>query len=260
MSTKKYYRLAQSLLFLFIFIFLISHSIIADDSLKARFNGQADLAYDVLFNGIPMGNIQWQYLGQESIEGKSADVVLLNSNTNILQLLNVESKEKVFLDIQTHLPIKAARDVTFFGRQETIEELYNQDDGYIKITRRNSTTKEETLKQDKPIHNILSLLYFFPKNLKLENGKQFDFNLPTQKVNVKVICEKTFSLNKSKKRRVYYMVGSGAKKFNLWLDKLERIPLRLEFIVPVGKIILVKKDNNVHAASKQIKNVNLHKE
>lgn len=227
-----------------IFTFFTSQPVIADDSVKARFNGQSGLTYDVLFNGIGVGTIEWQYLGQETVEGRFAEVVLLNSNTNILQLLSIESKEKVFLDSLTHLPIKAERDVVFFGRKETIEEIYNQEEGYIKITRRNSTTKEETIKQDKPIHNILSLLYFFPKNLKLAKGKEFSFNLPTQKVKVKVVNEKTISLKKAKKRRVYYMTGNGAKKFNLWLDKYERIPLRLEFIVPVGKIILVKKDPN----------------
>jgi hypothetical protein len=239
-------RILPAILFIF-----ISHPIIAEDSVKARFNSQGSLAYDVLFNGIAMGNIQWKYLGQELIEDKTAEVVLLNSNTNILQLLSVESKEKVFLDSRTHLPIKAERDVIFFGRQETIEEIYNQEEGYIKIIRRNSTTKEETLKQEKPIHNILSLLYFFPKDLKLAKGKEFLFNLPTQKVNVKVICEKTLSLNKNSKKRVYYMVGSGAKKFNLWLDKRERIPLRLEFIVPVGKITLIKKNNETHPVAAQ---------
>jgi hypothetical protein len=227
---------------LIIFAFFTCQPAIGDDSIKARFAGQDKLTYDVLFNGIAVGTIEWQYLGTQPFENKTAEVVLLSSNTNILQLLSVESKEKVFLDSLTHLPIKAEREVIFFGRKETIEEVYNQDQGYIKITRLNSNHNEEILKQDKPIHNILSLLYFFPKDLKLVKGKEFFFNLPTQKVNVKVVTEETFILNKSKKRRIYYMVGSGAKKFNLWLDKKERIPLRLEFIVPVGKIILVKKD------------------
>lgn len=239
---KAYVRTA---LFLAVFaVFLINFSF-SEDNIKSRFAGQGRLTYDVLFNGIPVGTIEWQYLGQEVIEGRSAEVVLLDSNTNILQLLNIESKEKVFLDSLTHLPIRAERDVVFFGRKETIEEVYNQEDGSIKITRRNSTTKEEFLHQDKPIHNILSLLYFFPKSLKLEKGKEFSFNLPTQKVKIKVLTEKTLSLNKSKKRRVYYITGSGAKRFNLWLDKRDRVPLRLEFLTAVGKITLTKKNNNV---------------
>jgi hypothetical protein len=216
----------------------------AQDSLKSRFEGKSKLTYDVLFNGIPTGTIDWQYLGQEIVEGRNTEVIFLKSNTNILQLLSIESNEKVFLDSQNHLPVKAERDVVFFGRKETIEEIYNQEEGLVKITRYSSTAKEELLRQDKPIHNILSLLYFFPKNIKLTKGREFFFNLPTQKVNIKVINEKTILLDNKVKRRIYYMTGSGAKKFNLWLDKRERIPLRLEFITAAGKILLVKKEGN----------------
>ncbi|MDP2923678.1 MAG: hypothetical protein Q8O30_08185 [Candidatus Omnitrophota bacterium] len=209
--------------------------------MQARFNGQKKLVYDVLFNGVFTGTIQWQYLGQETMDGHTVDTLSLDSNTQILQLLNIESKEKVSLDSQTHLPVKVERNVVFFGKKELIEEMYNQDEGYVKIIRNNSEAKNDLLYQEKPIHNILSLLYFFPKDIPLVKGKEFYFNLPTQKLKIKVVSEKTISINKTKKR-VYFLTGSGAKRFNLWLDKRERIPLRLEFIVAVGKISLVKKD------------------
>lgn len=211
----------------------------AENSLKTRFGGKEKLAYAVFFNGIPSGKIEWRYLGQETVEGSLVDVLEVTSDTKILRLLNLESQEKVFLDASTHLPIKVVRDIVFFGKKELIEEIYNQKKGFVKITKTNTDKKENFLYQDIPIQNILSLLYFFPQDADLQLGKSLTFNLPTNKIKIKF---ESYRVLPKTKKETLFLVGSGARRFNLWLDKENKIPLRLEFIGMVGKIAIVSEE------------------
>jgi len=219
---------------IFLIIIALKTGVFAS-GIEERFKGQEHLSYSISFNGIPSGNINWEYLGKETLSGHQADVLTVSSDTKILELLNLTSKETVFLDSQTHLPLKVERSVVLFGKKESISEIYDQDKGTVRITRRNSEVKEDILQQDKPIQNILSLLYFFPQDQPLKKGAWMVFNLPTQVIKIKFVKERLLDTD-SKKEETYFLIGRGAKRFSLWLDKKTRLPLRLEFILPVGKV------------------------
>ena len=102
---------------------------------------------------------------------------------------------------------------------------------------KDNSKEEEIIYQDVPIQNILALLYFFPENITLKQGEWMSFNLPTQIVKMKLLEERVLNIDKETKN-AYFIIGRGAKRFNLWLDKDDRMPLRLEFILPVGKVII----------------------
>ncbi|UCD15101.1 MAG: hypothetical protein JSV34_05105, partial [Candidatus Omnitrophota bacterium] len=129
-------------------------------------------------------------------------------------------------------------------KKEVIREFYNQETGSVRIVKSNSTKEEEVLLQDRPIHNILALLYFFPKGIDLESGKMHLFNLPTQKVKIKMVSHKKLDVNGDEKE-AYFLSGKGNKRFNLWLDTQERLPLRMEFLLLVGKIIIKREFKEV---------------
>lgn len=214
-------------------------SVFAKD-IEARFQSKKKLVYSVYFNGIPSGYIEWEYLGRQEIDGITVDVLSVNSNTNIFNFLNLASKEKVFLDSATGLPLKVERDIVFFGKKEIIEEIYDQDKGQIRIKSDNSKKSKSVLHQDTPIHNILELLYFFPQDVELEAGKWMTFNLPTQKIKIKMVKERVLKVN-GVNQDTYFLIGRGTKRFSLWLDKEKKIPLRLEFISLAGKVTVVRK-------------------
>jgi len=227
-------------------IFLITGSATGEGpvsvkGIEARFQNKDKLVYNVYFNGIPSGYIEWEYLGRQKVGGITVDVLSVNSDTNIFNLLDLDSKERVFLDSKTSLPVKVERDIVFFGKKEIIEETYDQEKGQIKIKRSGSKESEDVLKQDIPIHNILELLYFFPQDVFLEAGKWMIFNLPTQKIKIKMVEERVLKVN-GVNQDTYFLIGRGAKRFNLWLDKEEKIPLRLEFISLVGKVTVVRRE------------------
>ena len=212
--------------------------------MDTRLQKNKKFLYKVSFNGIPSGYIEWEYLGKETIlDDKEAYVLEVSSDTKILKLLNLASKEQVFLDSQTYLPLWVKRDIVFFGKKELIEEIYNQEKGYVVIKRSNSKTNEDILYQKKPIHNILELLYFFPLGVELNCGKWMTFNLPNQKVQIKLIGEKKI-VSGENTLDTYFLIGRGAKRFSLWLDKGDRLPLRLEIILPVGKVIILRTESN----------------
>ncbi len=231
----------KKILSLVIIFSLLNFSYSFSKTIEERLEGKKTISYNVSFNGMAAGFIEWEYLGKETIDGKKLEVLGVNSDTKILALLNLTSREKVYLDSSTYLPYKVERDLLVFGKKELAKEIYNQDEGYVKIIRTKDKTEEEILTQDKPIHNILALLYFFPDNIALEKGEWTTFNLPTQKVKIKMVKERILNVNKEKKETLF-LLGRGGKRFSLWLDKKNRLPLRLEFIFPLGKVVITRKD------------------
>ncbi len=207
--------------------------------IEERFKGLKKLTYKVYYNGMFSGYIYWSYQGKEKIGKREADVLRVSSDTKIFKLLDLTSDEEVYLDSETHLPLKVERNILMFGKKELIEEIYNQEKGYVQIVRKGDVVKEEILRQQTPIHNILALLYFFPESIKLEKDKWMIFNLPTQKIKIKFIEERMLKVGKDK-QNTYFLLGRGAKRFSLWMDKTTRLPLRIEFVSILGKLSIVR--------------------
>ncbi|MEM7817088.1 MAG: hypothetical protein QXZ20_04190, partial [Candidatus Aenigmatarchaeota archaeon] len=132
-------------------IFLIGGifiQIVFSKSFKERFNGKNSLVYKIYFNGIYVGILEWRYLGKTVFNNSQVEVLYINSNTQILKILDLESKEKIFLDSNSYLPLKVERDIIFFGKKELIEEIYEQKKGYIKIINTNHYIKDRTIYQN----------------------------------------------------------------------------------------------------------------
>ncbi len=232
------------LIFVFILPALLSSPFLQAASIESRIGDKNILRYKVSFNGIPSGIINWQYLGQEVLGGVDVDVLRVTSNAKIMNLLNLESDERVFLESKTSLPLKVERDLKVFGKKEVIKEVYNQKEGYVELINKTTEVKKSTIYQDKPIQNILALLYFFPDDIKLISGKWMNFNLPTCKIRIKFIKERILNIGKEK-INTYFLIGRGAKRFSLWLDKKTKLPLRLEFISFAGKITIIRDETPV---------------
>ena len=230
----------SKILFFSIFIYLTGASFLNASNIKDRFGSAKKLSYKVYFNGVPVGNIYWEYLGNDKINEEDVDVIGVKTDAHILEFLNIETSEKIFLNSKTYLPLRVERNVSVFGGKEVIEEIYNQDEGSVKITHSNSKKREEVLHPGTPINNILALLYFFPKDVKLNLKETLYFNLPTQKVTVRLLSLKNISTPYGKKK-VYYLMGRGKRKFRLWLDIVDRLPYRIDFPLTIGKIYIVRK-------------------
>ena len=139
---------------------IFSASIACAQTIEERFNGKK-LSYAVYYNAIPVGSLEWEYKGRGVCGLKATEVIAFHSNTKILKFINIIGDERVHLDCETFLPLKVERDIVWFGKKEIIEEFYNQDKGYVMIVNSRAQAPE-IFRQEKPIHHILALLYFFP--------------------------------------------------------------------------------------------------
>lgn len=221
------------------------NNILSAENLERRFKGAKNLVYDVSFNGFKVGTFNWQYLGKDKFAQRDIYILLAKANTNIIGIFDLLNEEKIFLDRKTFLPLKVERQVSYFGKKEILEEFYNQDKGLIRVVE--DKNKDKILQQDKPINNILTLMYFFPKDIELKEGSKLYFNLPTQKLSIDVVSDKEFLITPEGKKEAYFLVGKGNRDFRIWLDKKDRLPLRLDSTSFLGRVVIAKQSkSNTH--------------
>lgn len=229
-----------------IFLIFLGQTVVLypQEHLRDRFTTSKKIRYNISFNGIPSGHIDWEYLGRDSINSREVDVLLIKSDTKILRLLNLVSSEKIYLDAKDSLPVKVERDLKLFGRAEIIKEYYDQEQGKVTIIKKTEAEEatQEVYEQDTPIHNILELLYFFPDevDLKEKQGEWMEFNLPNQKVQIRYNSIRQVAID-GEREEAYFLEGKGARRFNLWLSQENRLPLRLDFLFLLGRVTIRKQ-------------------
>lgn len=207
-----------------------------------HFQKGKNFTYEVRFNGIKVGRIEFEYQGRKEINKIYQDIFVVSSNVNILRLFEIQSKELVYADINNFLPQRVEREVKFLGKHEAILEEYNQRDGLVKITVKKAGAEQERLiYQQPPIHNSLTLLFLYPLNLQESLGKSLDFNLPLQKIKIKVKELRKIQATEGALDEFYLLEVSNHRKSFVWVKKGERLPIRLEISVFLGKVVITKK-------------------
>ncbi|MCM8786498.1 MAG: hypothetical protein NC935_00365 [Candidatus Omnitrophica bacterium] len=202
---------------------------------------QESVFYDVYFNDVLVGKIEYSYVGKNFTYENWVEVLLVKTNINVAPLFNLKSHEYIYLDSKTYLPLKVERKINFFGKREVIKEIYNQKKGYVKIYTNGFAKKTKIFYPGKPIQNMLALLYYFPKNLDLDKKSFFSFIFPTNKIDLKVDSLKTLMKN-GKTKNVYLIKGLKEKHINVFLEKETKTVLHLSVNLPVGKVLLARKD------------------
>jgi hypothetical protein len=199
------------------------------------------IPYQVRFNGVKVGKIELEYKGRQKLGKDLVDILVVSSCIRILALFEIESREKVYVDVNMHLPIKVEREVKFLGKQEVISEEYNQEEGWLKLTQtKGKTTEEKLIKVSPPIHNVLILYFLYPLDLKDEAiGKTYEFNLPTRKISIKLKEARKISRYDKEIEEFYIWEGS-PRRFEVWLKKTERLPWRVEIPAFLGRIVITR--------------------
>lgn len=198
--------------------------------------------YEVRFNGIKVGRIEFEYQGHREINKVYQDIFMISSNVNILKLFQIQSKELVYANIEKYLPHMVEREVTFLGRKELILEEYNQKDGWVKITvKKDKIVQERIIYQEPPIHNSLILFFFYPLDLEEKLGKTIKFNLPLQKIKIKVKELRKIQTSERQIDEVYLLEVSNQRRVLIWIKKRERLPIRLEAPAFLGRVAITKR-------------------
>lgn len=194
------------------------------------------LSYEVTFNRLKAGTIDFEYLSRKD----NVDLVVVTTKVNVLNIFRIDSKDSVYIDSVTCLPQRVERDVVFFGRPEHIIEEYNQKDGWVNVIQeKDGKVKNQIIPQAPPIHNSHSLFFIYPLDLEGNVGKELDFNLPLEKVKIKVKgLRKAVT---SQGEREFYVCEVNPKRIVLELDKEKRVPLKLEMPALWDKLVITRK-------------------
>jgi hypothetical protein len=193
-------------------------------------------SYEVTFNGLKAGTIDFEYKGRND----NLDLVVVTTKINVLNIFQIDSVESVYIDVNDGLPRRVERQVVFFGKPEYIVEEYNQKDGWVNVIQQKAgKTKERLLIQRPPIHNSHSLFFVYPLDFEDKPGTQRDFNLPLEKVKIKVRSVRKVETANGVKE--FYVLEINPKRIVLELDKDERMPLRLEMPALWSKLIITRK-------------------
>jgi hypothetical protein len=200
------------------------------------FNPGDKFLYEVTFNRLKAGTIELEYKGRKD----DLDLVVVTNKINVLNILQINSVESIYLNAEDYLPKKVERDVVFFGKPEHIIEEYNQKDGWVNVLQeKNGKTKENIIPQDPPIHNSHSLFFVYPLNFEQDPGALLEFNLPLEKVKMRVRELRKVKSDSGEKE--VYVLEVNPKKIVIVLDKSQRIPLRIEMPCLWSKLVIKKK-------------------
>ena len=195
------------------------------------------IAYEATFKGLRVGTFEFEYKGRNN----DLDLIVVTNKVNIFNIFQIDSTESVYIDAYTCLPKRVERKVVFFGRPEKIIEEYNQKEGWVNVTQeKGGKTKNTVIPQKPPIHNVHSLFFAYPLELKDKVGLELDFNLPLEKVKMRV---KELRKDESAQGlRESYVCEISPKRIVLELDKDKRYPLHIEMPALWGKLEISKLD------------------
>jgi hypothetical protein len=200
------------------------------------FKAGEKFSYEVTFNGLKAGNIDFEYKGRQ----EDLDLVIVTNRINVLNIFQINSTESIYIDVYTCLPRRVEREVVFFGKQEYIIEEYNQKDGWVNVMqRKDGKINNKLIPQKPPIHNSHSLFFLYPLGLEDKIGSSLDFNLPLEKVNIRVKeLRKVASADGEKE---VFVLEVSPKKIILELDKEKRVPVRLEMPALWSKLVIRRR-------------------
>ncbi|MCM8773707.1 MAG: DUF3108 domain-containing protein [Candidatus Omnitrophica bacterium] len=190
------------------------------------------------YHSLCVGKIKVRY-SENSIGKDCINTLILDTYVRISPFLHLIDIDKIYTHLFTNLPLKVERKVKFRGKEEDILEEYDQEEGEITITYiQEGKSKVNIFKQTPPIHNPLEIFFLYVRKMEPIVGNTYEFNLPL--IRTKIFVEEIKEVKiKGIKYSVYIMKGE-PKNFVIWLDKNEKIPLRVYIPLYFGKVIIEK--------------------
>ena len=156
--------------------------------------------------------------------------------------LNFFDEEKIYMDPVDLFPRVVERDLNIWGKKEKIREVYDQQSGKVTVIKDADGKKSESSIQKKgKIDNIYSFLYRYRRSGSFKKNDRLKLVLPTKEVDI-ILKRKDTVEAADKKYEAYYM-ESEPKEYSLWFDTSpQRLPLRIDGAVRMGKTKMVMKE------------------
>ena len=215
-------------------LFLLAALLAAPSMAQAvPFQKGEKICYSVKQFGIKAGDATLELKGNSYLEGKTYTLILFKAEG-----FNFYDEERIYVDGATWLPERVLRDLNIFGKKEKIAEEYFPKDGYVRVTNiSDGKTVVRRLDTKGPVDNIYGFIYRYRLVGKFKLGENFEMQLPTTRVNIKLVEAMAFKAAGKTYQAV--LMKSDPAKYSIWFDKGERrLPLRIAGAVGLSNTVM----------------------
>lgn len=197
----------------------------------------------ILYLISPLGRAEYNNLGVVNLNGVKVNLVTLRT-----KVLLVDDLERIYSDPVSLLPIKIERTISsLFGKEYKTEE-YDQKNFTVimKKFKNKKLMKEQIIKTNGPIQNVILLLFYLRNNSDLKIGWNLIVRVPDEfKAELASIKLELVSIDEIKtpagKFQAYHF-KSIPDKFEFWINKDDpRVPLRIKIKSIIDFNVLMKK-------------------
>jgi hypothetical protein len=191
----------------------------------------------------PLGRSEYNNLGMVDLNGIKVNLATLRT-----KVLFINNTEKIYSDPESLLPYKIERTISKLWGKEYITEEYDQKKFTVVIRKfkGKKLVKEQIIKANGPIQNVILLLFYLRRHPDLKIGWNFTARVPAEfKLELVSIKLELVSIDEIKvpagKFQAYYFKSIPAK-FEIWINKdTPRVPLKIKIKGNIDYGILMKK-------------------
>jgi hypothetical protein len=224
----------------FIVLFLLAALLAAPSMAQAQaapFQQGEKICYSVKQFGVKAGDATLELKGDAYLEGKRYTLILFRAKG-----FNFYDEERIYVDGATWLPQRVLRDLNIFGKKEKIAEDYFHSDGYVRVTKiANGKTVVQRFDTKGPVDNIYGFIYRYRLSQKFGQGDGFAMQLPTTRVNLKLMEATEFKTAGKTYQAV--LMRSDPAKYSIWFDTgVRRLPLRIAGAVGLSNTVMTMVD------------------
>jgi len=247
MKIRRVFILALIALVLFgivLMIFVNKNSLIVDSDLLKEEAGVFDYTGEkILYLISPLGRSEYNNLGVVDLKGVKVNLVMLKT-----KVLLVEETEKIYSGTESLLPLKIERTISKFWGKDYITEEYDQEKFTVVIKKFNGKEliKEQIVKANGPIQNVILSLFYLRGNPDLKIGWSFTVSVPdefkAELVSIKLELVSIDQISVPAGRFQAYHFKSIPGKFEFWINKgAPRVLLKIKIKSIIDFNVLMKK-------------------
>lgn len=216
---------------LIVFTMVLAFSLTDTSVLADGYKGER-----IVYGVMPFGRCEYNNLGEVTIDGQEMNWVTFRT-----QAMGLNDTERVYIDKQSYLPVKAERDVSLWLGKESLVERYDQKNFILTIDKfkNKKMVKQYMFKMNGPIQNAIIL----PFNLRMIDNPEIGWEIKVRFPDEFVIRLKSFEeVSVPGGKFIAYHFTSTPNKFEIWISKDDlRLPIKIRGLGFFGYTLVMKE-------------------
>jgi len=197
----------------------------------------------ILYLISPLGRSEYNNLGLVDLNGTKVNLVTLRTKVFL-----VDDLEKIYSDPVSFLPLKIERTISKFWGKDYKTEEYDQKKFTVvmKEFKGKELVKEQIIKANAPIQNVILLLFYLRNYVDLKIGWNLTVRVPDEfkpelvSIKLKLVSIDKISVPAGKFQAYHFK--SIPNKFEFWINKDNpRVPLKIKIKSIIDFGVLLKK-------------------